>query len=111
MPDVVCNAVVYKGVVCHIRWKRNTYDRPAKTALRPAAVAKDPARPGSADHRGGLPCVPYRDGGLSEAAIVGGTDVPRCDPDERRPVAQGDPRLSVRDVWRRVLWRRHRGAD
>ncbi len=47
----------------------------------------------------------------SDVAAVGGADVADRDPDERRPIAEGDPRLHVRDDRRRDLWRRHRGAD
>ena len=50
-------------------------------------------------------------GAASDAAAMGGADLAHRHPDERRPVAEGDPRLYARHGRRRDLWRRHRGAD
>ena len=50
-------------------------------------------------------------GAASDAAAMGGADLADRHPDERRPVAEGDPRLHARHGRRRDLWRRHRGAD
>src|SRR6185312_7184306 len=51
-----------------------------------------------------------RAGAGAQIAVVGGADLDHRHPDERGPLAEGNPRLSGRNPRRRGLWRHRRRA-
>src|SRR6476620_4929835 len=93
------------------RFRNATHDGLRKThawiASRPqdAIVARDPTR-----GRGGG-SLRDRQSAASDAAAMGGADLAHRDPDERRPLAEGDPGLHAWHGRGRGLWRRHRDVD
>src|ERR1700761_6442986 len=72
------------------------------------AGAAGPRRQG---HRGGSRCVGDRHGDTSKVTAMGRADLTDRHPDQCRAIAEGEPRLYVRDRGRGDIWRRHRGTD
>src|SRR5882672_12315298 len=94
-----------------VTFRNGTHDRFPETPVRPDAVPEGTTGFGYQGHGRGFQRAGDRDRVKSDVAAMGRADVPHCNPDERRPIAQGDPRLYVRDRGWRDLWRRGRGAD
>src|SRR5229473_3288612 len=99
--------VVYKGF-WSVTFRNGAHDRLLETPVRLGAVPEGTTGPGAQGHRGGCRRVRDRERAASDVAAMGGADVAYCHSDERRPIAEGDPRLYARDRGRRDLWRRHR---
>ncbi|OIQ64476.1 hypothetical protein GALL_539720 [mine drainage metagenome] len=66
-------------------------DRIAKTAVRLDPVPQDATGAGLQGHLGGGGRLRDRNRAASDAAAMGRADLADRDPDERRPVAEGDP--------------------